>query len=99
MRSSADEPSKKSLEVITQAVGDCSLTLRRLLDFSRRGSTRASAPVDLSELVISSVEIARPKWQAESAHRNGTIELRMEAPKSVLTLGYASEWRAVVVNW
>src|SRR6266498_2712108 len=64
MRSGADEANKKSLEVITQAVGDCSQTLRRLLDFSRRGSTRASAPVDLSELIASSVEIARPKWQA-----------------------------------
>ena len=98
MRSGADEPNKKSLEVITQAVGDCSQTLRRLLDFSRRGSTRASAPVDLSELVISSAEIARPKWQAESAHRTGTIEVRMEAPKAVLTLGDSSELREVVLN-
>src|SRR5437879_9442919 len=98
MRSGADEPNKKSLEVITQAVGDCSQTLRRLLDFSRRGSTRASAPVDLSELVVSSAEIARPKWQAESAHRTGTIEVRMEAPKAVLTLGDSSELREVVLN-
>src|SRR5947199_1906297 len=98
MRSGADDAKKKSLEVITQAVGDCSQTLRRLLDFSRRGSTRASAPVDLSELVVSSVEIARPKWQAESAHRTGTIEVRMEAPKPVLTLGDSSELREVVLN-
>src|SRR5256886_270665 len=98
MRSGADEPNQKSLEVITQAVGDCSQTLRRLLDFSRRGSTRASAPVDLSELVISSVEIARPKWQAESAHRTGTIEVRMRTPKAVLTLGDSSELREVVLN-
>ena len=98
MRSGADEPNKKSLEVITQAVGDCSQTLRRLLDFSRRGSTRVSAPVDLSELVVSSVEIARPKWQAESAHRTGTIEVRMRTPKAVLTLGDSSELREVVLN-
>src|SRR5205809_1414608 len=98
MRSGENEGTKKSLEVITQAVGDCSQTLRRLLDFSRRDSTRASAPVDLSELVVSSVEIARPKWQAESAHRTGTIEVRMEAPKPVLTLGDSSELREVVLN-
>src|SRR5207302_1929676 len=98
MRSGADEPNKKSLEVITQAVGDCSQTLRRLLDFSRRGSTRVSAPVDLSELVVSSVEIAQPKWQAESAHRTGTIEVRMRTPKAVLTLGDSSELREVVLN-
>src|SRR6266481_4157279 len=78
MRSNAEEGNKKRLEVITQAVGDCSQTLRRLLDFSRRDSRRVSVPVDLSELIASSVEIARPKWQAEAAHRTGTVEVRID---------------------
>ena len=95
---SADEGSKKSLEVITQAVGDCSQTLRRLLDFSRRDSTRTSVPVDLSELIASSVEIARPKWQSESAQRTGAIEVRVDAPKPVFALGDSSELREVVLN-
>jgi PAS domain S-box-containing protein len=99
MRSGADERNKKSLEVITQAVGDCSQTLRRLLDFSRRGSTRASVPVDLTELVVSSVEIARPKWQAESAERTGTVEVRIETGGPALTLGDSSELREVVLNF
>jgi len=99
MRSEADEGSKKSLSVITQAVGDCSQTLRRLLDFSRRNSSRKAVPVDLSELVTSSVEIARPKWQAESPSRTGTIEVRVKAPKPVLALGDASELREVVLNF
>src|SRR5436309_1325846 len=64
---SAEEGNKKSLEVITQAVGDCSQTLRRLLDFSRRETARHPVPVDLSELIVASVEIARPKWQAAAA--------------------------------
>jgi PAS domain S-box-containing protein len=98
MRSTADEGNKKSLEVITQAVGDCSQTLRRLLDFSRRDSTRASAPVDLSELIASSVEIARPKWQAESAQRIGTVDVRIDAPRPVMTLGDSAELREVVLN-
>src|SRR3989440_2403584 len=98
MRSGADDANQKSLEVITQAVGDCSQTLRRLLDFSRRNSTRASAPVDLSELVTSSVEIARPKWQAESPHRTGSIEVRVDAPRPVMALGDPSELREVVLN-
>jgi PAS domain S-box-containing protein len=98
MRNAADEPNKKSLEVITQAVADCSQTLRRLLDFSRRGSNRASLPVDLSELVASSIEIARPKWQAESTNRTGTIQVQVDAPVAVLTLGDSSELREVVLN-
>lgn len=98
MRSNAEEGNKKSLEVITQAVSDCSQTLRRLLDFSRRDSTRNSAPVDLSELITSSVEIARPKWQGESANRTGTIEVRIDAPRPVPVLGDSSELREVVLN-
>ena len=98
MRSAAEEGNKKSLEVITQAVGDCSQTLRRLLDFSRRNASRNSVAVDLSELVTSSVEIARPKWQAESANRTGTIEVLVNAPQPVMALGDSSELREVVLN-
>jgi two-component system cell cycle sensor histidine kinase/response regulator CckA len=97
MRSAADG-NKKSLEVITQAVGDCSQTLRRLLDFSRRESTRHPVPVDLSELISSSVEIARPKWQAESANRTGTIDVRIDTPAPAFTLGDSSELREVALN-
>jgi PAS domain S-box-containing protein len=95
---SADQGNKKSLEVITQAVGDCSQTLRRLLDFSRRETTRHPVPVDLSELITSSVEIARPKWQAASADRTGSIELRIDAPAPAFTLGDSAELREVVIN-
>src|SRR5260370_8962955 len=95
MRSNAEEGNKKSLEVITQAVSDCSQTLRRLLDFSRRDATRNSAIVDLSELITSSIEIARPKWQSDAASRSGTIEVRIEAAKPVNVLGDSSELRWV----
>jgi len=98
MRSTADEGSKKSLEVITQAVSDCSQTLRRLLDFSRRESSKQPAPLDLSEVISSSVEIARPKWQAAPAERTGSIEVRVDAPAPVLTLGDSAELREVALN-
>ena len=97
MRNKADEGNKKNLEIITQAVSDCSQTLRRLLDFSRRDVTRNLATVDLSELVTSSVEIARPKWQTESASRSA-IDVRIEAPSPVLVLGDSAELREVVIN-
>jgi PAS domain S-box-containing protein len=98
MRSKAEEGNKKSLEVITQAVSDCSQTLRRLLDFSRRDATRNLVPVDLSELITSSFEIARPKWQAESGTRTGTIEVRTELPRPVMVMGDSAELREVVIN-
>src|SRR5882672_5345028 len=99
MRSSAEAGNKKSLEVITQAVGDCSQTLRRLLDFSRRDATRHPMPLDLSELITSSVEIARPKWQATLAERTGSIEVRVDTPKPVFALGDSAELREVVLNF
>ena len=95
---SAEAGNKKSLEIITQAVGDCSQTLRRLLDFSRRESTRHPMPVDLSELISSSVEIARPKWQASSAERTGMVEVRVDTPAPVFALGDSAELREVVLN-
>jgi PAS domain S-box-containing protein len=98
MRNTGDESSKKSLGVITQAVGDCSQTLRRLLDFSRRESKRHPVPVDLSELITATVEIARPKWQASSAERTGSIEVTINAPAPVFTLGDSSELREVALN-
>jgi two-component system cell cycle sensor histidine kinase/response regulator CckA len=98
MRSNAEEGNKKSLEVITQAVSDCSQTLRRLLDFSRRDSTRHSVPVDLSELITSSFEIARPKWQSESTSRTGPIAVRTDVPRPVPVMGDSAELREVVLN-
>src|SRR5436309_8036084 len=98
MRSGENENTKKSLEVITQAVTDCSQTLRRLLDFSRRETTKAKASVELSELVTSSIEIARPKWQSDSTSRTGTIKVNVDTPAPVYTLGDSSELREVVLN-
>jgi CheY-like chemotaxis protein len=52
----------------------------------------------LSELIVSSVEIARPKWQVSSAERTGTVEVRIEAAAPVFTLGDAAELREVALN-
>lgn len=93
-----DEATYKSLEVITRAVSDSAQTLRRMLDFARRGATTDFGPVDLSDLIASSVEIARPKWQSSSATRSGKIDVQVFNQGPVYVDGDASELREVVLN-
>jgi PAS domain S-box-containing protein len=94
LMNSTDEIAQKSLKVITNAVEDGSQTLRRILEFARRDSVNSLAPVELGELLTSTVEIARPKWQSSS--RN--IELRFAIHGKVWVLGSLAELREVVLN-
>jgi PAS domain S-box-containing protein len=95
MRTS-DDSIAKSLKVITSAVEDGTRTLRRILEFARRESSAEFEPVELSELVTSSIEIARPKWQTKSSQSR--IEVRIECPRPVYVWGDSAELREVVLN-
>lgn len=94
----ADDATSRSLEVITRAVNDSAQTLRRMLDFARRDAASTFAPIDLAELIASSVEIARPKWQHEAAARSRSINVRVENQAGVYVFGEAAELREVVLN-
>ena len=95
MRTS-DEAVAKSLKIITNAVEEGALTLRRILEFARRDSAKEFAPVDLTDLLTSSIEIARPKWQSKSA--KATIEVKVECNGPVYVMGELAELREVVLN-
>ncbi len=95
---SEDPATAKSLEVITRAVADGSQTLRRILDFARRDTAQEFSAVDLTELITSSVEIARPKWQSRSATRTGSISVTTANSDAIYVLGEAAELREVVLN-
>jgi signal transduction histidine kinase len=96
IRNATDEASVKSLKVITEAVEDGSKTLRRILEFARRESAKDFAPVELGELIASSIEIAQPKWQRKSAQ--GKIEVTLERNGPVYVFGEVAELREVVLN-
>lgn len=98
MMRTEDPATAKSLEVITRAVADGAQTLRRILDFARRDTAQDFAPVELAELISSSVEIARPKWQNRSATRSGSIDVMVENTHTAYVLGEAAELREVVLN-
>jgi PAS domain S-box-containing protein len=97
-RRATDEATSKSLEVIVNAVADGSQTLRRILDFARRDQAKEFALVDLAELISTSVEIAKPKWNRKSATNSGSIEVRVENRGPVYVLGEKAELREVVLN-
>ena len=96
MMRTSDEAVAKSLKIITSAVEEGAQTLRRILDFARRDSAKEFAPVDVTDLLTSSVEIARPKWQGRSATE--AIEIRSECNGPVYVLGELAELREVVLN-
>jgi PAS domain S-box-containing protein len=95
---STDEATAKSLQTITRAVTEGSQTLRRILEFARRDPARDFAPVDLAELIASSVEIARPKWQNKETEHLGPIHVSVKNQGAVLVLGEAAELREVIFN-
>jgi PAS domain S-box-containing protein len=95
---STDEATVKSLETITRAVAEGSQTLRRILEFARRDAAREFAPLDLAELIASSVEIAKPKWQNKATERLSPISVSVENQGEVFVLGEASELREVILN-
>jgi PAS domain S-box-containing protein len=92
---STDEAAAKNLKIITNAVDDGSKTLRRILDFARREAAREFVPVELAELITSSVEIAKPKWQQKM---EGKITVRVENTGPIYVMGEAAELREVVLN-
>lgn len=98
-RRAVDEATSKSLEVIVNAVADGAQTLRRILDFARReAGEKEFAPVDLAEIVATTVEIARPRWQSKSATHSGSINVHIENQGPVLVLGEKAELCEVVLN-
>jgi PAS domain S-box-containing protein len=94
LMNSTDEITKKSLKVITNAVEDGSQTLRRILEFARRDAVNELTPVELGELITSTVEIARPKWQSKAKK----IDLQIAANGNVFVMGNLAELREVVLN-
>ena len=89
-----DESWLKSLRVINEAVEDGSNTLRRILEFARRDSVQRVEPVELNDLVTSSIEIARPKWQRNEAQ----IEVKAACNGPIYVKGDRAELREVVLN-
>lgn len=91
-----DEGSLKSLRIINEAVEDGSKTLRRILDFARRDLVQRFEPVELDELLTSSVEIARPKWETKTGQSPIEVETACKGP--IYVKGDPAQLREVALN-
>src|ERR1700752_492569 len=92
---SSDAAVLKSLHIINEAVEDGSKTLRRILDFARRDAIQEFNPVELNNLITSSIEIAQPKWQQSRAAQ---ISVKVETNDPIYVIGDLTELREVVLN-
>jgi PAS domain S-box-containing protein len=95
-RHTQDPELLKGLKSIHQASLEAGQTLRRILDFARRENTEDFVPIDLAELISSSVDIARPKWQRKDG---GPIQVFVETQGAPHVLGLLAEIREVVLNF
>jgi PAS domain S-box-containing protein len=94
-----DEPTIKDLKVIANAVEDGAKTLRRILEFARREAVTEFAPVELGELLTSTLEISRPKWERSKGREQGNeIAIRFIDHNPVYVVGEVAELREVVLN-
>jgi PAS domain S-box-containing protein len=92
-----DESMTGSLEAITRAVSDGSQTLRRIMNFARRDQTDQFQKVNLQDVLNTSVEIARPKWQKSAAGAGVAVNLENNGP--VYALGDSAELSEVLINF
>lgn len=95
-RRTDDKDVLRGLQSIYQASLEAGQTLRRILDFARRDNTEDFTPIDIAELILSSVEIARPKWQRKAG---GPINVTVENQDAPYVLGLLAEIREVVLNF
>lgn len=95
-RRTTDSTILKGLNSIHQASLEAGQTLRRILDFARRDNDADFMPLGLAELISSSVEIARPKWQRKDG---GAINVIVENLGTPYVLGIQAEIREVVLNF
>ncbi len=98
LRTAQDEKTQNRLRAVEQAALDGAETIRRIQEFTRVQPDETTAPVDLSALAETVVEVMKPSWQ-NSAQANGCrIDVDLELAADVYAAGIAPEIREVLAN-
>lgn len=93
---------RKSLDIIERASFDGADTVRRIQEFSRKKdedyNNKNFTDVDLNEVVNSTLEFTKVKWQDEAVSRGIKISIAKELDSLAPVSGNPSELREVFIN-
>jgi signal transduction histidine kinase/CheY-like chemotaxis protein len=90
---------QEALAAIETAASDGAATVRRLQNFARPKGSSPLVPCALDAIVRETIELTRPRWQAESQRRGVTIAVHCDLPADLPSvLGYPPELREVLTN-
>jgi signal transduction histidine kinase/CheY-like chemotaxis protein len=101
-RLDADPPDLDSLRSDLETIVKTSLqgaeTIKRIQDYTRIRKDTPNSAVDLNNVIKDAVEIARPKWEAESKAQGKHVELALDLTEIPSASGNVYELAQVVSN-
>jgi nitrogen-specific signal transduction histidine kinase/ActR/RegA family two-component response regulator len=98
LNAARDEESKKSLRAIENEAQESAQTVRRLLEFTRKGAYEELSPVDLNGVVQEAVELTKWKWKNEVQEKGFHVGMILNLGTLPPVACVASELREVIAN-
>jgi PAS domain S-box-containing protein len=89
---------KEVLRTIEKVAKGSALTVRRLLEFTRKGGGGHLFKLDVNHLIRDAVEMTRPKWKDEVQKRGACIDVVLHLGDIPCIAGIASDLRDTVTN-
>lgn len=94
-----DDPKMRTrLQAVEQAALDGAETIRRIQEFTRIQPDEAVAPVDLSSLATTVVDVMKPSWLNTMQAKGCCIDVHFDLADDSLATGIAPEIREVLAN-
>jgi signal transduction histidine kinase len=93
-----DRESKEILKTIEKVVKDCAQTVKRLLEFTRKGVHKELHPLDLNGVVKEAMEGTRPKWNDDPLSKGTPVEMILNLEEIPPVFGIVSELKEVITN-
>ncbi len=94
-----DQEILKTLRIIEQSALDGAETVRRIQEFTGNQLKQSFDPVDVNQVVQSTIELSRPRWRDDAQSRGQNIEIEKELEAVLPPIrGKAAELREVLIN-